>query len=182
MVAAYGGRGVGPHIEVRPAETRDAHTLAQIERRCFDPSVYGHLLMSEAEFTRMVGRSRSSLIVAEIDGRLAGYAAVFFVRQKRLSWFYSHAVDEEFRGMGVGTRLFRCAEQQAVANDCPCMILEIRGKRELFQRYTRYGYSVIREIPGFYPDGSTAIRMGKLLTAEDAPANTRDPAPILAAI
>ncbi len=84
--------------------------------------------------------------------------------------------------MGVGTRLFRCAEQQAVANDCPCMILEIRGKRELFQRYTRYGYSVIREIPGFYPDGSTAIRMGKLLTAEDAPANTRDPAPILAAI
>jgi ribosomal protein S18 acetylase RimI-like enzyme len=148
---------------IRPAVAQDAPALAQIERRCFDAAIYGHILLSESEFSRMIGRPRSSVIVAEIDGRVAGYAAVFYLRAKRLTWFYSHAVDREYRGIGVGTHLFRGAEALAVANDCPCMILEILGKQELFRRYTRYGYRVIREIPGFYPDGSTAIRMAKQL-------------------
>ncbi len=148
-------------VEIRPATARDVQALARIEQRCFDPGVYGHLLMSESEFGRMIGRTRSMIIVAEADGRVIGYAALFFIRRKRLSWFFSHAVDPAFRGRGVGTSLFRGAERQAVVNDCPCMVLEIRGKRELFERYTRYGYAVIREIPRFYPDGSTAIRMGR---------------------
>lgn len=159
-------------IELRPAVAQDAHALAQIERRCFDAAIYGHILLSEAEFRRMIGRSRSSVIVAEVNGRVAGYAAVFFLRAKRLTWFYSHAVDREYRGIGVGTRLFRAAEQLALANDCPCMVLEILGKEELYRRYTRDGYRVLREIPGFYPDGSTAIRMGKLLAAEAVPVTT----------
>jgi len=112
------------------------------------------------------------VIVAETAGRVIGYAAVFYLRAKRLTWFYSHAVDREYRGVGVGTRLFRGVEELAVANECPCMVLEIRGKRELYQHYLRYGYHVIREIPRFYPDGSAAIRMGKLLAAT-APASAR---------
>lgn len=150
-------------IAIRPAVAQDAQALAQIESRCFDPAVYGHILLSETELRRMTGRPRASVIVAEIDGRVAGYAAVFFLRPKRLTWFYSHAVDREYRGIGAGTALFRRAEELAVANACPCMILEILGKQELFRRYTRDGYRVLREIPGFYPDGSTAIRMGKQL-------------------
>jgi ribosomal protein S18 acetylase RimI-like enzyme len=150
---------------IRPAAGQDAPQLAQIERRCFDAAIYGHILLSEAKFRGMIGRARSAVIVAETAGRVTGYAATFFLRSKRLTWFYSHAVDREFRGAGIGTRLFHCAEELAVAHDCPCMVLEILGKRELFQRYTRDGYQVIREIPGFYPDGSTAIRMGKQLAA-----------------
>jgi ribosomal protein S18 acetylase RimI-like enzyme len=150
---------------IRPAAGQDAPQLAQIEQRCFDAAIYGHILLNETKFRGMIGRPRSAVIVAEADGRVAGYAAVFFLRSKRLTWFYSHAVDREFRGAGIGTRLFHCAEELAVGRDCPCMILEILGKKELFQRYTRDGYQVIREIPGFYPDGSTAIRMGKQLAA-----------------
>lgn len=161
------------HIKIRSAVSRDAHELAQIERRCFDAAVYGHLLLSETEFSRLISRTRSMVVVAEVNGRVAGYAAVIFVRSKQLTWFFSHAVDREFRGLGAGTRLFRRAEELAVANACPCMILEILGKNELFRRYTRYGYKVVREISGFYPDGSTAIRMGKQLTAADMAAITQ---------
>lgn len=169
-------------IGIRPATARDARALARIEQRCFDPGVYGHLLMSESEFVRMTGRARSMIIVAETDGQVIGYAALFFIRRKRLSWFFSHAVAPEFRGRGVGTLLFHGAERQAVANDCPCMVLEIRGRRELFERYTRYGYTVIREIPRFYPDGSTAIRMGKLLGAAETMAPRPGPTQKLTAV
>lgn len=155
-------------VEIRAATAADAVQLARIEQRCFDPAIYGHILLSESEFRRMIGRSRVQVIVAAKADHVIGYAAVFYLRAKRLTWFYSHAVDREYRGLGAGTRLFRRAEQLAVANACPCMILEIRGKQELFRRYTRDGYQIVREIPGFYPDGSTAIRMGKLLTAGDA--------------
>ncbi|MCC6208954.1 MAG: GNAT family N-acetyltransferase [Gammaproteobacteria bacterium] len=154
-------------IEIRPATKQDAGALAKIERRCFDTAIYGHILLSESEFTRMVDRSRAQVIVAETAGRVVGYASVYYLRARRLTWFYSHAVDSEYRGLGIGTRLFHGVEDLAVANDCPCMILEIRGKRELYERYLRCGYKVIREIPKFYPDGSAAIRMGRLLTAQD---------------
>lgn len=167
---------------IRPAVAQDAQALAQIERRCFDPAIYGHILLSETEFCRMIGRPRSSVIVAEINGRVAGYAAVFFLRAKGLTWFYSHAVDREYRGIGAGTRLFHAVEQLAVANDCPCMVLEIRSKEELYRRYTRYGYRVLREIPRFYPDGSTAIRMGKQLAAPGAAQVKPEPAHDLAAV
>ena len=169
-------------ITIRPAVVQDAQALAQIEKRCFDPAVYGHILLSEAEFRRMIGRPRGSVIVAEIDGRVAGYAAVFFLRAKRLTWFYSHAVDREYRGIGAGTALFRRAEELAVANACPCMILEILGRQELFRRYTRDGYRVLREIPGFYPDGSTAIRMGKQLARFEPSPVAQEPASELAAV
>jgi [ribosomal protein S18]-alanine N-acetyltransferase len=170
------------HIEIRPAVSQDAHELAQIERRCFDAAVYGHLVMSETDFNRMISRTRSMVIVAEVDGKVAGYAAVIFVRSKQLTWFFSHAVEREFRGIGAGTRLFRGAEELAVANGCSCMILEILGKRDLFWRYTRYGYTVVREIPGFYPDGSAAIRMGKQLAAAESAVIAQDSSPELAAI
>lgn len=160
------GTSEEPDVGIRPATRQDARALAQIEQRCFDPLIYGHILLSESEFHRMIGRARAQVIVAETAGRVIGYAAVFYLRAKRLTWFYSHAVDHEFRGFGVGTRLFHGVEALAVANECPCMVLEIRGKRELYERYLRHGYQVIREIPKFYPDGSAAIRMGKLLAAE----------------
>lgn len=169
-------------IEIRPAVAQDAQALAQIERRCFDAAIYGHILLSESEFRRLICRTRSKVIVAEVDGRVAGYAAVFFLRSKRLTWFYSHAVDREYRGIGAGTRLFRCAEELAVVNDCSCMVLEILGKQELFRRYTRYGYRVLKEIPRFYPDGSAAIRMCKQLAAPDPEQITQEPAAELAAV
>lgn len=159
-------------IRIRSATRQDARALAQIEQRCFDPAIYGHILLSESEFHRMIGRARAQVIVAETAGSVIGYAAVFYLRAKRLTWFYSHAVEREYRGLGVGTRLFQGVEALAVANECPCMILEIRGKRELYERYLRYGYQVIREIPRFYPDGSAAIRMGRLI-AENASASPR---------
>lgn len=195
-VLIHGGAGADGHdskpdaadsemdarIEIRSAVVQDAHQLAQIEQRCFDAAIYGHLLLSEAEFRRMISRLRSMVVVAEINGRVAGYAAVIFLRPKRLTWFYSHAVDREFRGIGAGTRLFRAAEDLAIANGCPCMILEILGKQELYRRYTRCGYEVVKEIPGFYPDGSTAIRMGKQLAAVDATEIPRESGSELAAV
>lgn len=154
------------HIAIRAALPRDAPELAQIERRCFDPAIFGHLL-TETEFTRLSTRSRSAVIVAEVNGKLAGYAAVIFLRPKRLTWFFSLAVDREYQGIGAAACLFRGAEEQAVANGCPCMILEIRQNKALFRRYTRYGYTVFREMPGYYPDGGAAIRMCKQLAVVD---------------
>lgn len=169
-------------MEIRPAMPADAPALAQIEQRCFDAAIYGHILLCESDFRRMIGRPRSRVIVATVADRVIGYAAVFFLRPRRLTWFYSHAVDREYRGIGAGTRLFRAAEGLAVTNACPCMILEILGKQELFRRYTRDGYTVVREIPGFYPDGSTAIRMGKLLAGLDTAQTTQESVPELTAV
>jgi ribosomal protein S18 acetylase RimI-like enzyme len=172
---------VDVHIVIRKALPQDAHELAQIERRCFDPAIYGHLL-SKAEFTRLTTRVRSAVIVAEVNGKVAGYAAVIFLRPKRLTWFFSLAVDREYQGIGAATCLFRGAEEQAVANGCPCMILEIRQNKALFWRYTRYGYTVLKEMLGFYPDGGVAIRMCKQLAAVDTAGVTQDSSPELATV
>jgi len=148
-------------MKIRIARPPDVVRLAEIEIACFSPEKYASIITA-AQFARFISRRRSTVLVADFDGQVEGYASLMFLRDKGLTWFYSLAVNRDFQGKGVAIALFKESELAAQQNDCPRMILEIRAdNKALLWRYTRSGYKTIQHLEGYYPDGCAAIRMAK---------------------
>src|SRR4051794_34739122 len=86
------------HIDVRFCESvtlrvgarTDLSALEALECRAFL-----HDRVSRRSFSRFVDSPRASLIVADRDGALCGYALVLFRARSRLARLYSIAVDPE---------------------------------------------------------------------------------------
>src|SRR5215204_4527102 len=62
-----------PHILVRPASTADLDTLLALEHH-----VFTHDRLSRRSLRNFLTSRHASLIVAEADGRIGGYALILF--------------------------------------------------------------------------------------------------------
>jgi GNAT superfamily N-acetyltransferase len=68
-----------------------------------------------------VGRTDFTVVVDEQDGRVRGFATVFVPAEEREAGLLDYlAVDSDFRGSGVGSRLFKCAA--STVGDRPMLI------------------------------------------------------------
>jgi L-amino acid N-acyltransferase YncA len=117
-------------MHIRPATAADAPELARIKREA-GARAYGRLLgasalarwaassASEAWFAWRIGRAAYHVLVAEIDGKVAGYAG-FRVRGSRAD---GHSVGLYVResGQGIGSALHSAREQLARSLDCTAM-------------------------------------------------------------
>lgn len=153
----------GPTL--RPGRRSDIAALCAIEQRAF---TYDRL--SARSFARLLDSPSATLIVAETEGIVSGYALTLFRKRSRFARLYSIAVDSTVRGRNVGSRLLQAMEAAALRRRCEAMRLEVkRGNRRALNLYRASGYILLRALDAYYEDGSTALRLEKPLSAHRSP-------------
>jgi ribosomal protein S18 acetylase RimI-like enzyme len=149
---------------IRPATLKDVPALLDIETNCF-----GTDLISRQSFRHLLTAGSAAALVETAGGGTRGYALVLFRRSSRVARLYSIAVAPSHRRQGVGRRLLRAAADLARRRGAELMRLEIRrGDRAARLLYERDGFLAFGAYPGFYEDGTDAVRMERRLTARSA--------------
>ncbi len=144
---------------LRPGQPEDIDALLVIEERAFETD-----RISRRSFRRFLASPTAALIVAEVGGAIAGYALLLFRRSTALSRLYSIAVDEAFRGRGLGQVLLDAAEAESYERGAIVMRLEVReDNASAIRLYTERGYRQFGTHPDYYEDHATALRFEKLL-------------------
>jgi ribosomal protein S18 acetylase RimI-like enzyme len=106
---------------IRKATLLDLEALLALEDRSFDTD-----RLSRRSFRHLLTKANATTVLDERDGELAGYATVLFNAGTSLARLYSIAVDERFKGQGIGRVLVEAAEQAALDGECVVMRLEVR--------------------------------------------------------
>jgi len=114
-------------IDIRPDSRKDAEVIADVHHVAWHATYSGiipHLVLH-----RMVGRRDggwwanairrlTTVLVAEIDGQVVGYATLGRNRARELTQqgeIYELYILPEFQGIGLGTRLFAAARSKLAA-------------------------------------------------------------------
>jgi ribosomal protein S18 acetylase RimI-like enzyme len=144
-------------IVVRTAEIGDVPKLVAIETRCFETD-----RVSARSFRHLLRHAHSINLVATVDSAVVGYVTVLLRKGSHLARVYSLAVDPQWQGRGIGTRVLEAAEGRAAIAGCRRLRLEVRTDNDrAVRQYERAGYVQIGEKAGYYEDGETALRFEK---------------------
>jgi ribosomal protein S18 acetylase RimI-like enzyme len=148
-----------PSVLLRAGRPADVAELEALERRAFT-----HDRIARRSFVRFLASPGASLVVAEGDGALCGYALVLFRARSPLARLYSIAVDVKHAGRQIGSRLLRAAEDAARQRGSKAMRLEVREDNMSARNLYRVsGFRFIGRLAAYCPDGSDALRLQKLL-------------------
>jgi ribosomal protein S18 acetylase RimI-like enzyme len=157
-------------VEIRKARVPDIDALAALENAVFDSD-----RISRRSFRLLIERDTAETIVAECEGRIAGYAIVLYRKGSGVARLYSLAVNPDFSGQGVGRSLLEASEEKAFENGRMLLRLEVREDNlRAIGIYEKGGYRRIGREPDYYEDGQAALRYEKPLRG-DAPVATRVP-------
>lgn len=144
-------------IEIRPAKKSDLDFLEEIEDACFTSDN-----LSRRSFQRFIRPGSHELLVAHINGEIVGYVLVLYRAGTSLARLYSIAVSPRQQGKGIAKQLMQSAEQAARDHHCAYMRLEVNVSNDsAIALYQKLGYHKMKNIPGYYDDGSDALRMEK---------------------
>ncbi len=111
-------------IDIRPANRKDAAAIADVHYEAWLGAYSG--IIPHGALRRMVARRDvkwwenairrgSTVLVAEFDGEVVGYATIGKSRARELSQqgeIYELYILPEFQGIGLGTRLFSAARKR----------------------------------------------------------------------
>lgn len=149
-----------PHI--RPAGEADIDSLLAIENQAFRED-----RISRRSFRKFIARRTSETLIAEIDGRPAGYCMVLFRAGSGVARLYSIAALPRTGEKGLGRALLAAAEEAAFAKGRLLLRLEVReDNSRAIRLYEQNGYRRIGSEKDYYEDGATALRYEKLLRGE----------------
>jgi len=149
-------------VRLRAAEPSDVDALLALEEDAFSTD-----LISRRGFRRFVASGNASLLVAEVDGRLAGYALVLFRKASGVARLYSIAVARHAAGRRVGARLLVAAEEAALARGAARLRLEVHAANEAaIALYRKAGYREFGRHARYYEDAGDALRFEKRLTPD----------------
>jgi len=156
--------------EIRKARASDVDDLAAIEKAVFPGD-----RLSRRSFRQFIERETAEMLVAENEGRVAGYAVVLFRKGSGVARLYSIAVGPFFARLGIGRLLLAAAEEAAFEHDRLLLRLEVREDNDRAIRvYEQAGYRKLGREPDYYEDGATALRYEKTLRG-DTPTATKVP-------
>jgi len=155
-------RSPPPAVVLRRGRVRDLDALIAIERAVFTTDI-----LSRRSFRRFLAGRNASAIVAEADGRLAGYALVLYPPGSELARLYSIAVAPHIGRRGVGPLLLAAAEAAARRRRRRAMRLEVHEHNSrAIARYEKSGYRLFGRHRDYYDDHADALRFEKPLTVE----------------
>src|SRR5947209_11925695 len=164
-------RAALPEIRIRRAEERDIDALMELEQRVFATD-----RLSRRSLKRFLGARSAEVLVAEMDGRLAGTAIVLFRRGSTVARLYSIAVVPHLGGRGVGPMLLEAAEQAALERHCRVIHLEVHhANHAAIARYRKSGYKEFGRRHRYYEDGGDALRFEKPLASRIAALRSAPP-------
>lgn len=131
----------GPTI--RPARSADLPQMVQIERASFP------LPWSAGAFRALMRRGDARVIVAEVEGRVVGYAAVWFTSgQAELG---DLAVHPDHRRQGIGRALLADVLAASGRRGAGELFLQVReSNRGAMALYDEAGFRQVGRRPGYY--------------------------------
>lgn len=146
-------------IRIRPAGTGDIDALVALENEVFTTD-----RLTRRGFQRFLGSPPAALLVAEQQGRLAGYALVLFRPNSSIARLYSIAVPPLLEGRGVGPALIAAAEEAARKRGSTRLRLEVdETNARAIARYRKAGYELFGRHLDYYDDHGNALRFEKRL-------------------
>jgi GNAT superfamily N-acetyltransferase len=115
-------------VNIRSAESKDGEAFLRLVIGLADyeslppPNETAQQRLLEDAFGK---QKRFDLLLAEVDGQIAGYAVVFetystFLARPKL-YLEDLFVNPKFRGLGIGERLFKATAQEAARRGCARM-------------------------------------------------------------
>ena len=137
-------RGSVPEIELTRMRRRHLRKVLAIEARVYPRPWSASLFLSE-----LAQKSSRTYVVARHEGEVIGYAGMMF------TGFEAHitniAVDPDFHGRKVGSRLMLRLVTEAVARGARTLSLEVRVSNLPAQSmYGKFGFSVVGVRKGYY--------------------------------
>ena len=144
-------------FSLRPARSEDISGLLAIEDQAFSTD-----RLSRRSLLRFVASPSTVVIVAEVAGKLAGYALVLFRCNSFVGRLYSLAVAPTAVRRGLGKSLLAAAERTAHRRRCRALRLEVHEKNRAAARlYDQAGYRMFGRRTGYYQDGGAALLFEK---------------------
>lgn len=105
----------------------------------------------------------SLFLVAECGGRVVGYS-VGIVENGERGHLISIAVEEVYRGRGLGRSLIKEFESRVKALGATRVVLEVSVENSVaLSLYERLNYRVVKVLRNYYPNGEDAYLMLKEL-------------------
>lgn len=145
-------------IQVRQLnwDEADLNQIIKIENACFN----SYDAYTREDFERWYHYNPDLCLVAEIEGRIAGYIMTRVLPEK--GDLASLAISPAFRKLGVGTALFNCTARRVKEYGMDHIDLEVRKTNAAgFSFWKRMGFVPFGTLTAFYGDGEDAIQMRK---------------------
>ncbi len=136
-------RRSGAPVTIRAMWPADIPDVMRIERQSFG------MPWQESTFRALMRRPSASLLTAEADGAVVGFAVL---------WFSAHegelgdlAVDPEHRGRGIGRTLLDRSIEEARLRGARTLYLEVRESNEAaLELYETAGFDPVGRRTGYY--------------------------------
>jgi [ribosomal protein S18]-alanine N-acetyltransferase len=130
-------------LTVRPMRPRDLPRVMEIEEAAYTTP------WSEDTFRGLLRRSDTSLLVADVNDAIAGYAVFWAVLDQ--GELGNIAVADEFRRRGIATRLLESVLEVARDRTVREVFLEGRASNAHARAlYEKHGFAEVDRRPGYY--------------------------------
>lgn len=147
------------NILIRPARLSDLEDLVQLENASFDTD-----RMSRRSFRHWIATDHRAILVAEVDGRFAGYILIIYHPGTRLARIYSLAVAVPYRGEGVAKLLMSAGEQAAIDDGRLYLRLEVGvDNAAAIGLYESLGFQKFGIYRDYYENHKDALRYQKCI-------------------
>jgi phosphinothricin acetyltransferase len=136
-------------MEIRPARTDDAAPVAEIYNAGIRErsSTFETRERAPAEMAERIAGERHLFLVAEVDGRVAGFAATSSYSEREVYAGVAECsvyVDQALRGRGVGTTLVRRLADEAAERGFHKLLGKVFASNEASMRLVaRGGFRVV---------------------------------------
>jgi ribosomal protein S18 acetylase RimI-like enzyme len=149
-----------PPAKLRRGRLADLDALLALERDFFTAD---HVI-SRRGFRRFIASPKSTLIVADVDGKVAGCVLVNFREGSLRGRLYTISVGRQFQRRGIARQLMVAAEASAMRRGCRFMRLEVRADDAgAIALYESSGYARFGRRHRYYDNRIDALRFEKSL-------------------
>ena len=141
---------------LRSAVPADIPAMYRLDLLCFDPP----FRFDMRSMRKFAGEPKAIVVVAELDGELAGFILVNVTLRQTISSGYLTTLDvhPDHRRKGLALELLEHAQQISVAEDIMYLRLHVfTGNEAAIAFYEKHGFQrLFHPVRGFYGDGLDA--------------------------
>ena len=133
-------------VEIELTKMRRRHLRRVL---AIEASVYPRPWSASLFLSELAQRTTRTYLVAKHNGEVVGYCGMMFTGKE--AHVTNIAVDPEFHGRKVGTRLLLTVVTEAIARGAEVISLEVRVTNHVAQSmYEKFGFSGVNVRKGYY--------------------------------